>query len=285
MVYFYRKKIPDVDEIVIAKVTKINEYGVDVVLCEYNNVHGFINCGEVSRKKKINLNKLLVVGKMILLNVIRVDDEKNFIDLSKRTISQEDIKLFEEKHKLHIKLYQLFSLIFMKHNDVINHKDINNDNLYDFLNLTLWVIQDDYDNDYIIENILNKTTNNDLIEELDFSSTDITKEKFTQILNAFIDDKINRIKPELSETMKLTTFKEKGLEDIKYALDFLNFSFYEELEKDFNVKIMSESNSFYSINIKQKDFGLINSKNITESLEMIKNEIKTRSTEKLIQFK
>lgn len=287
MTYFYRKKMPDIDEIVISRVTKISEHGIDVTLCEYNSVPGFINCGEISRKKKVNLNKLLVVGKIILLNVIRVDEEKNFIDLSKRTISEEDIKFFGERHKLHIKLYQLFTFIFMKYDDVMRPADIDKEELYKFMSATLWFIQDNYDNEHIIKNFLDKNTNSDLIDKIDFSSIDVTKEKFTQIINSYIDDKINRIKPEISETIKLTTFKIQGLDDIKHALNFLDYSFYKELEleKDFEIKILLESNSIYSIHIKQKDFNILGSKNIAESLEMIKNEIKTRSTEKSIQFR
>ena len=120
MSYFYKKKLPEIDEIVISKVIKISEYGIDVTLSEYGDMEGFMNCAEVSRKKKVNLNKLLVVGKLVLLNVIRVDKDKQLIDLSKRTISQEDIKLFEEKHKLYTKLYNLFTSMFIKINHLIH---------------------------------------------------------------------------------------------------------------------------------------------------------------------
>lgn len=55
MVYYYKKKLPSIDDVVIAKVINISEYGIEVKLIEYNNVSGFINCGEVSRKKKLIL--------------------------------------------------------------------------------------------------------------------------------------------------------------------------------------------------------------------------------------
>ena len=54
------------------------------------------------------------MGKDVLLNVIQVDESKNYIDLSKRTISEDDIKLFNDKHKLHIQLYNIFKHICMK---------------------------------------------------------------------------------------------------------------------------------------------------------------------------
>jgi translation initiation factor 2 alpha subunit (eIF-2alpha) len=46
--YIYNKKFPDIDEIVLVKVTNISEYGVNVLLTEYGNIEGFINFTEVS---------------------------------------------------------------------------------------------------------------------------------------------------------------------------------------------------------------------------------------------
>jgi translation initiation factor 2 alpha subunit (eIF-2alpha) len=80
MVYYYKKKIPEIDDIVIARVEKISKLGIEVTLNEYNGIGAFINCGEVSRKKKVNFNTLLTVGKDVLLNVIQVDESKNYID-------------------------------------------------------------------------------------------------------------------------------------------------------------------------------------------------------------
>ena len=58
MVYYYKNKFPDTDDIVIGIVEKISEYGIEVSLIEYNELKGFINCGEVSRKKRVNFNKI-----------------------------------------------------------------------------------------------------------------------------------------------------------------------------------------------------------------------------------
>ena len=99
MVFLYKNKIPSVDDIVIARVDKISQYGVNVTLIEYNNFSGFINCSELSRKKKVNMNKLLTVGKNIHLIVISVDEEKQLADLSKRSINDEEITIFNEKNK------------------------------------------------------------------------------------------------------------------------------------------------------------------------------------------
>ena len=42
MVYLYYKKFPKVDDIVKAKIEKINQLGIEVTLPEYDNLNGYI---------------------------------------------------------------------------------------------------------------------------------------------------------------------------------------------------------------------------------------------------
>jgi translation initiation factor 2 alpha subunit (eIF-2alpha) len=151
MVYYYKKKLPSIDDVVIAKVINISEYGIEVKLIEYNNITGFINCSEISRKKKVNLNKLLTVGKDILVHVIQVDETKSMIDLSKRTISDDDVKQFTETHRTHIQLYNLFKQLYMKINNIIELNKLNQDELHNFMCNTLFEIQTEFENDYLFE--------------------------------------------------------------------------------------------------------------------------------------
>ena len=284
MVYYYKKKFPSIDDVVIAKVINISEYGIEVKLIEYNNITGFINCSEVSRKKKVNLNKLLTVGKDILVHVIQVDESKLMIDLSKRTISDDDIKQFTDTHRAHIQLYNLFKQLYMKINNIIELNKINQDELHNFMCNTLFEIQTEFDNIYLLENITNKETNNDIIESIDFESiSPITCEEFKKNLNEYIDKKINRIKPELTETIKLMTYSATGLADIKFALDYKTFNEYCELEKDFDIKINYISCSVYSIILNQKDFDIVGKSSIDDAILLIKKQIKQRAIEKQIQ--
>jgi translation initiation factor 2 alpha subunit (eIF-2alpha) len=281
--YIYNKQYPDIDEIVIAKVTKISEYGITVTLTEYNNIEGFMNCTEVSRKKKVNLNKLLIIGKEILLNVIRIDKEQNLIDLSKRTISSDDEKMFNDKHTIYVKLYRFFVNIFMKFKNINDHVAIDDIELCNFMKNTLWTIQDEFDNDFINETIFNKLTNNDIIEKFNFNSIGITHNELIKIINDYIDKKINRIKPELFDSIKLTTLNINGVEDIKWVLNFKNYSFFSELNKDYDIDICYTSSSIYTINVKQKNFTVIDNCSISDALNLIKNEIKLRCVEKIIK--
>ena len=284
MVYYYKKKLPSIDDVVIAKVINISEYGIEVKLIEYNDITGFINCSEISKKKKVNLNKLLTVGKDILAHVIQVNESKSMVDLSKRTIGDEDIKQFTETHKSHIQLYNLFKQLFMKIQNITNPEKINQEDLHNFMCNTLFEIQTEFENDYIIEKITNKETNYEIIESIDFDSIQYTTiNEFKNILNEYIDKKINRIKPELTETIKLMTYNCTGLADIKFTLDFKSFNDYSELEKDFDIKINYISSSVYSIILHQKEFDLIGQISINDAILLLKKEIKLRAIEKQIQ--
>jgi translation initiation factor 2 alpha subunit (eIF-2alpha) len=283
MVYYYKKKVPSIDDIVIAKVEKISELGVEVTLSEYNSIRGFINCGEVSRKKKVNLNKLLTVGKDVLLNVIQVDEVKQLIDLSKRTISDEDIKLFSEKHKLHIQLYNIFKNIFMKIKIIDRPDKIDDVELHVFMCGSLFQIQTEFENEYINEKLLCKDTNLEVLNSIDFKELECSLDEFKNVLDDFIENKINRIKPEKTETIKLMTYSSTGLVDLKYALDYKNFIELKDLTNDFDICLNYISGSVYSLIIKQKEFDLVGSVQIDDAISLIKKEIKKRAIEKQIQ--
>ena len=281
MVYYYEKKLPSIDDIVIAKVKNISAYGVEVTLNEYDGIKGFINCNEVSRKKKVNLHKILTIGKDIFLNVIQVYEDKCYIDLSKRTITEDEIKQYTEKHKLHIQLYNLFKHLYIKIYKVNLSEKINDDLLHTFMCNTLFKIQQELENDYILEKIFNKETLSEIINLINYNL--ISNEEFISVLNDYIDNKVNRIKPELNENIKLMTYLCSGLADIKYTLDYKSFSEYIELDKDYEIKINYISGSNYSIILEQRDFELTNNNTIENALLLIKKEIKKRAVEKNIQ--
>jgi translation initiation factor 2 alpha subunit (eIF-2alpha) len=357
MVYYYKKKIPSVDDVVIAKVLNITEYGVYVSLNEFNNIKGFINCTEISRKKKVNMNKLLKIGKDVLLIVININ-ENGFIDLSKRSINDEEIKIFGEKNKIYHQLYNIFKHVFIKikkldkiildkkkevsnsepklqekiisvdnnsdsnsddandandANDVNDHiettvsqefkvnnfdknnefqKLINEDELYSFMCSTLWQIQEHYETNEILDKILSKNFNRDILQLINFNGIDIvyndenpiTIDSFKSIIDNYIDTKLNRVKPTISETIKLKSFCIDGVKDIKYALDFESFPNIQPLLNDFEIKISYIASSQYSIEMKQKDYFVSSGYKIDDALKFIINEIGLRAKEKNVQI-
>lgn len=73
------------------KVDEILDYGAFVKLLEYDGIRGLILSGDITRKRVNLVNRLLKVGKDEVFHVVRVDVQKGFIDLSKKTVKPEEI--------------------------------------------------------------------------------------------------------------------------------------------------------------------------------------------------
>ncbi|KAJ1561256.1 Eukaryotic translation initiation factor 2 subunit 1, partial [Cladochytrium tenue] len=94
----YEARFPEVDDLVMVNVRQIAEVGAYVHLMEYNNIEGMILLSELSRRRIRSIQKIIRVGKNEVVVVLRVDKEKGYIDLSKRRVSNEDVKKCEEKY-------------------------------------------------------------------------------------------------------------------------------------------------------------------------------------------
>jgi len=78
------------NEAVNTNVSSIGDMGAYVKLLEYNNVDGMILLSELSRRRIRSINKLVRVGRDECAVVVRVDQDKGYIDLSKRRLSDEE---------------------------------------------------------------------------------------------------------------------------------------------------------------------------------------------------
>ena len=67
-------------------------------LLEYNGIEGMILLSELTRRRIRSVSKLIKVGRVEPVMVLRVDKEKGYIDLSKRRVSPEDVAAAEEKY-------------------------------------------------------------------------------------------------------------------------------------------------------------------------------------------
>lgn len=94
----YEQCFPEIDEVVMVQVKSIAEMGAYVQLLEYNNIEGMILLSELTRRRIRSVSKLIKVGRIEPVMVLRVDKEKGYIDLSKRRVSPEDVQTCEEKY-------------------------------------------------------------------------------------------------------------------------------------------------------------------------------------------
>ncbi len=96
-----RSGYPEVDEIVLCKVSKIFPNSVFVDLLEYDKA-GIVHISEVSPGRIRNLREFVTIDRQIVCKVLRVDAEKGHIDLSLRRVNstQRGQKLEEVKQEL-----------------------------------------------------------------------------------------------------------------------------------------------------------------------------------------
>eukprot|EP00834_Sanchytrium_tribonematis_P005312 NODE_313_length_10011_cov_0.634584.p4 type:complete len:308 gc:universal NODE_313_length_10011_cov_0.634584:6477-7400(+) len=131
---YYRNKYPNVDDLVIVTTNQIAEMGAYCSLLEYNNVEGMILLSELSRRRIRSIQKVIRVGKDEVCVVLKVDQEKGYIDLSKKKVTLEDSKMAEERY---LKARTVHSL--MKH--VAEKTDRNLEELYEMF---CWDLYDKY---------------------------------------------------------------------------------------------------------------------------------------------
>ncbi|WUR02241.1 eukaryotic translation initiation factor 2 subunit [Vairimorpha necatrix] len=100
---FFKKKFPSEGEMIMGKVATVDSEGVSVDLLEYGDARGLILLGELSKKRIKNINQITKVGNLEVCIVLRVDDEKGYIDLSLAKVNdmeKEECKKNYAKNKI-----------------------------------------------------------------------------------------------------------------------------------------------------------------------------------------
>jgi translation initiation factor 2 subunit 1 len=70
----------------MVRVNSIDDMGVMCSLLEYNDLEGFLPLSEVSRKRMRSILRHVRVGQRQVLQVLRVDTERSYVDLSKKYV-------------------------------------------------------------------------------------------------------------------------------------------------------------------------------------------------------
>jgi len=282
MVYLYGKPLPEINELVVVNVTEINDLNVITKLIDYNDLTGYLSFNELSKKKRVNINTIVSVDKKKIAIVTSINLDKNYVELSLRNMSEEEVNTFSSEHKKYNNLYNLWRWIYMKLNEDSNDNNsfiqIDNDKLTEFMQNTLWEIEKNYDNSpdnisYIFNTLLNKEENMEILNLI--KNQDIIKIK--NILDEYIRIKTVIVKPEKNKEISLTSYEINGIIDIKSALDYKSFDFYKNIESDYEIEITYLSDSIYRISINQIDVVLQNNLyNIDKVYIDLINEIKSR---------
>ncbi|KEG14731.1 putative elongation initiation factor 2 alpha subunit [Trypanosoma grayi] len=96
-VYFYEEKLPKENDVVWVKVIQVNDTSAVVQLLEYGNHEGIIPYTEITRIRIRAIGKVIKVGKNEAAQVIRIDKDKGYIDLSKKQVTLKEAKECEAR--------------------------------------------------------------------------------------------------------------------------------------------------------------------------------------------
>lgn len=96
---FYEEKLPKIGDIVWVKITQVNPTSATAQLMEYGQFEGTIPYTEVTRRRVRSIGKFIKVGRTEAVQVIRMDEVKGYIDLSKREVTVPESKACEGRFR------------------------------------------------------------------------------------------------------------------------------------------------------------------------------------------
>lgn len=92
---FYEEPLPKINQVVWVKVTGVTDTSAVVQLMEYGKREGIIPYTEVTRRRVRSMGKFIKVGRSEAAQVIRIDADKGYIDLSKKQVTPAEAKACE----------------------------------------------------------------------------------------------------------------------------------------------------------------------------------------------
>jgi len=93
----YENILPECGSPTLVSIKDSNEMGIYVSLLEFDEIEGLLLFSEVSRRRIRSMAKLIKKGKKEIVSVIRVDNDKSYIDVSKRQISEIEVNYMKKK--------------------------------------------------------------------------------------------------------------------------------------------------------------------------------------------
>ena len=113
---FKRKDLPEVGELVIARIKRVFEYGAYADLEEFENLEAFIPWSEVSTRYIRDIRSVLREGQIVVGKVIRVDKKKHppQIDISIKRVSEGERRVRMMRWKRNQKAQKIIELTAKK---------------------------------------------------------------------------------------------------------------------------------------------------------------------------
>jgi len=253
--FYYERKVPDTDELVMVRVHSIDDVGVLCHLLEYNNLEGFLPLSEISRKRMRSVLRHVRTGQKQVLQVLRVDPERGFVDLSKKYITDVEREAGSDKYNKGKTVHSITSYVAE-----ITHKEVE-----DIYKKYVWPLCESETYGHPFE----------AYKALAAEGANIWKdieESDAEIIDAFgkvVKQRLATQPVKIGAQIEVTCYSEAGIDDIKHALKTAQAS-----AKDVKIQLISSPlYLLFTTTIDEtKGEQLIN-----DVIDVIQKEITTRS--------
>eukprot|EP01120_Amphizonella_sp_Union-15-10_P010481 TRINITY_DN419_c0_g2_i1.p1 TRINITY_DN419_c0_g2~~TRINITY_DN419_c0_g2_i1.p1 ORF type:complete len:374 (+),score=94.02 TRINITY_DN419_c0_g2_i1:154-1122(+) len=198
---FYENELPDVEQLVMVKITKVNEIGGFGQLLEYDNLEGFVPLADLSRTRIRSVAKHIKQGQIKVLQVVRVDKQRGYVDLSKRDITQEDIDQCSRK----------FNRCKMIHNTLKRLSETRHRKLPELYEKIVWPLDRKYNTAYRAFQIIAEGDTK-ILDELEI------EEELKSELKNMISKRLEVHPVKIVAEISVTCYSEEGIDHIKKSL-------------------------------------------------------------------
>ena len=195
---FKKQGFPEEGDLVICTVTSVQFHSVFVDLDEYGK-SGLIHISEVSPGRIRNIRDFVKEGKKIVCKVLRINQEKGYIDLSLRRVNESEKRRKIDSSKREQNAEKIIEI-------AAGRMGIKTEELYK-------EISDKVKNyDSLHEFFEHASKNEELLESLGIDK------KHLKIIEETIKQRIKPTEVEISGKLKITTYSPNGIDIIKEAL-------------------------------------------------------------------
>eukprot|EP01115_Flamella_aegyptia_P005994 TRINITY_DN2530_c0_g1_i1.p1 TRINITY_DN2530_c0_g1~~TRINITY_DN2530_c0_g1_i1.p1 ORF type:complete len:329 (+),score=126.77 TRINITY_DN2530_c0_g1_i1:495-1481(+) len=249
---YFENDLPEVGDIVMTKIDSLTEFNAIVLLLEYNNIPATIQFSELSaRRIREAPHKILRPGKNEVLQVIRVDPAKRYIDLTRKNITPEETQECFALYSRGKTVQGIASHVV----DVVKTITID-----EFYNKVIWPLSEKHEHAFFAfkEAVLNPS----ILDSVELPE-DVKKELMKTIHHRLAPKKVK-----VEAKIEVTCFTAEGVEALIPA-------FLAGREVAPKVQILIESPPLYSVSTVSTDMeqGV---KEVNTAIDAIKKEIEKR---------
>lgn len=199
-----KNEFPAVDDLVFVEIVSLNDNGATCRLLEYADRDCFLGINDWSRKriKSVNFTK---VGTRHVVHIIRVDEDKNYIDVARKHVTPEEIEKHSEVFKKSCIVYNMFQRVSQVTSVPI-------ETLYEHIGWPLTLVYP-HVHDAFMASVRNPSLMDPYLESLKLISVDAAS-----TLVEIIAHRMKSIQVKVCGKVKVMCHSEEGIEAIKKSI-------------------------------------------------------------------